>query len=38
MTKTVIIAVYKVGTTYTFVKHEVGNSGTFEEFKEGHGG
>ena len=37
LVKTVLIAVYKVGATYTCVNHEVGNSGTFEEFQEGHG-
>lgn len=32
--KTVIAAVYKVEATYTCINHEVGNSGTTEEFKE----
>lgn len=34
--KTVLIAVYKVQATYTWVNHKVGDSGTVEEFQEGH--
>lgn len=35
--KTVLIAVYTIGASYACVNREAGDSGTFEEFQEGHG-